>query len=117
MIYSTASVGEGRTPGNSVSVYAAAGALGVTVAAITKRIQSGTIARERGEEGRVWAMTAIEAPNAPLCPEPAVPEGLQPDSEQPEGDKPERAVSRSARGGTREGTERPWWRRVIGGGR
>jgi hypothetical protein len=39
-----------------VSVYAAAEALGVTVDAIRKRIQRGTIPHERDEEGRVWVI-------------------------------------------------------------
>jgi hypothetical protein len=39
-----------------VSVYDAAEALGVTVDAIRKRIQRGTIAHERDEEGRVWVI-------------------------------------------------------------
>jgi hypothetical protein len=37
-----------------VSVYEAADALGITVDAIRKRIQRGTIAHQRGEDGRVW---------------------------------------------------------------
>jgi hypothetical protein len=49
-------VGEGRASSNRVSVYDAAEALGVTVDAIRKRIQRGTIAHERDEEGRVWVI-------------------------------------------------------------
>jgi hypothetical protein len=52
-------VGEdGTAPqsGNRVSVYAAAGALGLTVDAIRKRIARGTIPHERDEDGRVWVI-------------------------------------------------------------
>jgi len=41
---------------NVVSVYEAADALGITVDAIRKRIQRGTIAHRRGEDGRVWVL-------------------------------------------------------------
>ena len=47
----------GRAPsGNRVSVYEAAEVLGLTVDAIRKRIQRGTIPHERGDDGRVWVM-------------------------------------------------------------
>ncbi len=47
----------GRTPsGNRVSVYEAANVLGVTVDAIRKRIQRGTIPHERNDDGRVWVL-------------------------------------------------------------
>jgi hypothetical protein len=41
---------------NRVSVYEAAKVLGVTVDAIRKRIQRGTIAHERDDDGRVWVL-------------------------------------------------------------
>lgn len=44
--------------GNRVSVYEAAKVLGVTVDAIRKRIQRGTIAHERDNDGRVWVLGA-----------------------------------------------------------
>lgn len=47
----------GRAPsGNRVSVYEAAKVLGVTVDAIRKRIQRGTIPHERDDGGRVWVL-------------------------------------------------------------
>ena len=46
----------GPSSGNVVSVYEAADALGITVDAIRKRIQRGTIAHRRGEDGRVWVL-------------------------------------------------------------
>ncbi len=47
----------GRAPsGNRVSVYEAAKVLGVTVDAIRKRIQRGTIRHERDSDGRVWVL-------------------------------------------------------------
>ena len=42
--------------GNRVSVYEAAKILAVTVDAIRKRIQRGTIAHERDDDGRVWVL-------------------------------------------------------------
>jgi len=39
---------------NRVSVYQAAEVMGVTVDAIRKRVSRGTIAHEKGEDGRVW---------------------------------------------------------------
>ena len=42
--------------GAKVSVYEAANALGVTVDAIRKRIQRGTISHQRDEAGRVWVL-------------------------------------------------------------
>ena len=51
--------GQDRTrppSGNRVSVYEAADALGVTVDAIRKRIQRGTIPHERHEDGRVYVL-------------------------------------------------------------
>jgi hypothetical protein len=42
--------------GNRVSVYEAAKILGVTVDDIRKRIQRGTIAHERDDDGRVWVL-------------------------------------------------------------
>ena len=49
---------DGTAPQSSkrVSVYAAAGALGLTVDAIRKRIARGTIPHERDESGRVWVI-------------------------------------------------------------
>jgi hypothetical protein len=45
----------GRAPsGNRVSVYEAAKVLGITVGAIRKRIQRGTIRHERDDNSRVW---------------------------------------------------------------
>ena len=53
--YSTA-----PSSGNKVvSVYEAADALGITVDAIRKRIQRGTIAHQRGEDGRVWVLLDV----------------------------------------------------------
>ena len=46
----------GRRTGGKVSVYEAAGILGVTVDAIRKRIQRGTIPHQRDEGGRVWVI-------------------------------------------------------------
>jgi excisionase family DNA binding protein len=48
-----------------VSVYEAAEILGITVDAIRKRIQRGTIPHERGADGRVWVMldTLAEVPD------------------------------------------------------
>ncbi len=46
----------GRRTGGKVSVYEAAGILGVTVDAIRKRIQRGTIPHQRDEAGRVWVI-------------------------------------------------------------
>ena len=47
----------GRAPSSKrLSVYEAAKALGVTVDAIRKRIQRGTIPHERGDDGRVWVL-------------------------------------------------------------
>jgi len=47
----------GQTPsGNRVSVYEAAKVFGVTVDAIRKRIQRGTIPHERDDDGRVWVL-------------------------------------------------------------
>jgi hypothetical protein len=43
-----------------LSVYDAVDVLGVTVDAIRKRIQSGTIAHERDEQGRVWVILNAE---------------------------------------------------------
>jgi hypothetical protein len=45
-----------RSSGNKVSVYEAADALGVTVDAIRKRIQRGTIPHQRDADGRVWVL-------------------------------------------------------------
>jgi hypothetical protein len=42
--------------GNRASVYEAADILGVTVDAIRKRIQRGTIPHQRDEDGRVWVL-------------------------------------------------------------
>src|SRR5215212_10861271 len=39
-----------------VSVYQAAEVMGVTVDAIRKRVSRGTIAHEKGEDGRVWVI-------------------------------------------------------------
>ena len=48
---------EGRGPSsNRVSAYEAAEVLGITVDAIRKRIQRGTIPHERGDDGRVWVL-------------------------------------------------------------
>src|SRR5215208_361614 len=41
---------------NRVSVYQAAEVMGVTVDAIRKRVSRGTIAHEKGEDGRVWVI-------------------------------------------------------------
>jgi hypothetical protein len=49
----------GPSSGNVVSVYEAADALGITVDAIRKRIQRGTIAHQRGEDGRVWVLLDV----------------------------------------------------------
>ena len=49
----------GPSSGNVVSVYEAAEALGITVDAIRKRIQRGTIAHQRGEDGRVWVLLDV----------------------------------------------------------
>ena len=50
----------GPSSGNrAVSVYEAAEALGITVDAIRKRIQRGTIAHQRGEDGRVWVLLDV----------------------------------------------------------
>jgi excisionase family DNA binding protein len=54
------SVGEGQTSSTKVSVYEAARRLGVTVDAVRKRIQRGTIPHERDEEGRVWVILDTE---------------------------------------------------------
>ena len=45
-----------RPSGNRASVYDAAQALGVTVDAIRKRVQRGTIPHERDDAGRVWVL-------------------------------------------------------------
>ena len=45
-----------RPSGNRATVYEAAQVLGVTVDAIRKRIQSGTIPHERYEDGRVYVL-------------------------------------------------------------
>ena len=45
-----------RRSGSEVSVYEAADVLGVTVDAIRKRTQRGTIPHRRDEDGRVWVM-------------------------------------------------------------
>jgi hypothetical protein len=45
-----------HSSGAKVSVYEAANALGVTVDAIRKRIQRGTIPHQRDEAGRVWVL-------------------------------------------------------------
>ena len=42
--------------GNRLSAYEAANVLGVTVDAIRKRIQRGTIPHERDDDGRVWVL-------------------------------------------------------------
>jgi predicted ArsR family transcriptional regulator len=42
--------------GNKVSVYEAANVLGVTVDAVRKRIQRGTIPHKRDDNGRVWVL-------------------------------------------------------------
>ena len=49
-------MGEGRTSGNSVSVYKAAEVMGVTVDAIRKRMSRDTIPHERDEDGRAWVV-------------------------------------------------------------
>ncbi len=46
----------GTTSSNVVTVYEAAGVLGITVDAIRKRIQRGTIPHERTEDGRVYVL-------------------------------------------------------------
>jgi hypothetical protein len=47
----------GRAPsGNRASVYEAAKVLGITVDAIRKRVQRGTIRHERDDDGRVWVL-------------------------------------------------------------
>ncbi len=48
--------GNGQPSGNRVTVYEAAEILGVTVDAIRKRIQRGTIPHERHEDGRVYVL-------------------------------------------------------------
>ena len=48
--------GSRRLSGNRASVYEAADLLGVTVDAIRKRIQRGTIPHQRDEDGRVWVL-------------------------------------------------------------
>ena len=45
-----------RGSGSEVSVYDAADILGVTVDAIRKRVQRGTIPHRRDEDGRVWVI-------------------------------------------------------------
>jgi excisionase family DNA binding protein len=52
--YPTRVDGGRNSSGNRVSVYEAAEVLGVTVDAIRKRIQRGTIPHERDEDGRVF---------------------------------------------------------------
>jgi hypothetical protein len=54
--------GTGHTLPNRVSVNEAAQELGVTVDAIRKRVQRGTIPHQRDESGRVWVL--IEAARA-----------------------------------------------------
>ena len=49
-------VGTSQESGTRVTVYEAADALGVTVDAIRKRIQRGTIPHERHEDGRVYVL-------------------------------------------------------------
>ncbi len=48
--------GTSRSSGNRATVYEAAQVLGVTVDAIRKRIQRGTIPHERHENGRVYVL-------------------------------------------------------------
>jgi hypothetical protein len=48
--------GSRKLSGNRASVYEAADILGVTVDAIRKRIQRGTIPHQRDEDGRVWVL-------------------------------------------------------------
>lgn len=48
--------GTGPLPGERVTVYRAAEVLGVTVDAVRKRIQRGTIPHERHEDGRVYVL-------------------------------------------------------------
>jgi hypothetical protein len=49
-------MGADRMSGNRVSVYEAAEVLDLTVDAIRKRIQRGTIVHERDEDDRVWVL-------------------------------------------------------------
>ncbi len=51
----------GRRSGSEVSVYEAADILGVTVDAIRKRTQRGTIPHRRDEDGRVWVMLEADS--------------------------------------------------------
>lgn len=46
----------GKTSSNPVTVYKAAEELGITVDAVRKRIQRGTIPHERSEDGRVYVL-------------------------------------------------------------
>jgi hypothetical protein len=49
----------GHSSGNKVSVYEAADTLGITVDAIRKRIQRGTIPHQKDEDGRVWVLLDV----------------------------------------------------------
>ena len=75
--------GTGRESGTRASVYEAAEILGVTVDAIRKRVQRGTIPHQKDESGRVWvvleaASTVQDATgNSPDEPSGAVQDGEQ----------------------------------------
>jgi len=53
---SSGEYGTGQSAPNRVSVYEAAEVLGVTVDAIRKRVQRGTIPHRKDETGRVWVL-------------------------------------------------------------